>query len=283
MDIMTVVKEHPVPIGIGVVVILLIVFSRGSSNGAAPNNAGTFLQAQSIAANSNATIAEITMRGNVAQGQQSVERNRIAMDAATARTGQVAGLFATMVGTGAQVRMATDSNAVKSQQQMLAANANMLETSANLSIARDTVAAGIKVNADKLAAQQRLFETDANYKLNALGLQTNGDLRMLEQVGKNQIANINAQGTVTGNLMDKEFTHTSSMLDKNLAYSSSTLPSLLQHQQTMLGMQNDIAYQLASIQTAADRKKAEADARKTDSETGKNWVKTVASIFALFA
>lgn len=243
MDIMGVVKEHPVPIGIGVVVILLIVFARGS-NGATTSNAGAFLQAQSIAANSNNQLAEITTRGNIALGQQSVDRTRIAMDSATARTGMVASLFATMVGTGAQVQMSRDTNAVKSQQQMLASNANMLETGANLKLGQESIAAGIKVNADKLGAMIRMNETDNNTKLTAMGMQTNGDLQKMQ-----------LQGQFGLQAMDKEYD-----------YNIKTLPQMLQHAETMLNIQGTNSQALARIMIEPDLlvAKANQDKIRTD-------------------
>lgn len=277
MDIMSVVKEHPIPIGIGVVVILLIVFSRGS-NGATSSNAGAFLQAQSIAAQSNNQLAEITMRGNIALGQQSVERNHIAMDAATARTGAVAGLFATMVGTNAQVRMNADNNGVKTQQLMLNSNANMLETNAQLAIAKETIAGGIKANADKLAAQIRMGENDNGFKLSAIGAQTSGNLALMQKRGELDAAataqNINFQKWG----IDKNY----EFQDKLMTANATTLPALLQHQINMAKIQGDQEYQRLSITTAADRTMANANARNKDADTGGDWISNIAKLFVMF-
>lgn len=266
MDIMSVVKEHPIPIGIGVVVILLIVFSKGGS-GASSNNAGTFLQAQSIAAGSNAQIAEITMHGNIAQGQQSVERNSIAEGAATERASIVAGLFATMVGTGAQVRMNSDNNAIKSQMNLAAQTQSLNQTMVQQAIARETIAAGVKTSGDKLAAQITMQENDNNFKLNAIGLETGGNLALMAK-----------RGDLDAKAMDKQLDFQGKLISANAA----TLPMILQHQQTMQKASGDLQYQLASIATAADRRIADAKARNIDADTGGDWISNIAKIIAFF-
>jgi hypothetical protein len=256
MNIMAVVKEHPVPIGIGVVVILLIVFARGS-NGATSSNAGAFLQAQSIAAQSNNQLAEITTRGNIALGQQSVERSRIAMDAATARTGAVSSLFATMVGTNAQVRMNTDNNSVKTQQLMANSNMNALETNAQLSVARDTIAAGIRTSSDKLNAMIRMNENDNNTKLNALGMETSGNLALLQKRGEFDLM----------------------ALDKQIDLSIKTLPAMLQHAETMLNIQGTNAQGLARIMIEPDLLVAKANQDKIRTDAANSVSKEVRQWF----
>jgi hypothetical protein len=269
MAIMEFVKAHPVPVGLGVVVILLIVFSRGSSP--ASNNAaqaGNYLQAQSIAANSNTRLAEIGMTTTIAQGAQSVDNNRIAAVAAGERTGAIASLFATMVGTNAQVQMNNSGNLLKSTQSLYAHQENLVGSANALDAAKTSINANIRMNADQLQTQVRLSENDINGKLSALGMQTSGDLQMLKQLGVNQTDAMKTQGSITSLLMDK-----------NIA----TLPTLLQHSETMLKISGENAYGLMDLQTSAARTKSRADARNEDAKTAGTWIGNVAKVFAMFA
>jgi hypothetical protein len=280
INIVEVVKAHPIPIGIGVVVILLIVFSRGSSpSSSGASNAGAYLQSQQTASSANVALAGLNSQTQVALGAQSVDNNRIAMEAAGQRSGVMAGIFSVMTQANAEVSATNGANTLKSFQTMMASKQNILMAENDYDIQKRTVSAGITMKAADLASQIRMNENDNNTKLSAIGLATNGELNLLRE-----------EGTIKSALADKNASLMSLMADKSFDFQAKTMPTVLQHAQNMQQIGGANAQALARItgefglkqtelETYADRRRARADAAKSDWGVVGNVIGGVAKIF----
>lgn len=238
MEIMSIVKEHPVPIGIGVVVILLIAFSRGSSSSASSGSgAGAYLQSQAIAANSNTQLADINSKERIALGTQSVETNRIAADAATARTAQTNNLFGVLGGLNAQLQMSSDKKLLQSEQQTYSHFENLKAMASNLEMGKATIDASIKVSSNEMAYRLQAQQEDSNLQLNMLGKQIQGQLDLVHD-------------------------------------NATSLPMILQHQESMSKIAGNNAYMMTQadrMRAAAEQDKMRAEAANSISDAVRRW------------
>lgn len=294
MSIIAIVKEHPVPIGLGVVVILLLMMSRGgssttSNSGSSSANVGAFLQSQSIAAQSNAQISALNSQSQIALGLQSVDRFKTAEDAATARMGIVASIFNTQATTGAQLSLNNQNNLVKSQQSMFANKENLALIDSNMQVSKDTIAANIRMNGDKLNASQKAIESDNNFKLAYLGKQTEGSLAGLQIAGgqakdlavlnqTTQLSLLNATGVNQVNSINASGNVAQTLLGMNLDYTNKNLPAMLNHAERVAAINGQSAMALAQIQTSVANTNAQTaqDASKNASAMG--WLSTIGNL-----
>lgn len=266
-NVITIVKQHPVPIGIGVVVVLLLLMSRGSSAASSGSNVSAYLQAQKIAADSNGQIAALNSQSSVALGAQSVEKMSIQEQAANQRAGLASSLFATLAGVNAQVSMNSNNNAAQTVVASFANQQNMAKISNDFAVQQSTIGANIKINGDKLAAAKDMLESDNNFKLAAIGATSQGDIAT---IGALSAADLASQ-------------------DKQNAFTLTTMPSLLQHAETMAKITGQNAVNLYTIQgkTATDIAGLQTDAARTAAQGQKNksdWgiVSGIASTVASF-
>ena len=188
---MSFIKAHPVPIGIGVVIVLVIVVS--SSGGSSSGNSGELsLKSQALqnAANekamaANSQIAGINAAAGVSLGQQSVEKYKVSEAAALSRTDTAMRALATFVGADSQRAIADKGSLLATTQAAFSHASNIKASQDKLDLGTLVVNSEITKNADTLAAQITLATNDNNFKLNAIGKQTQGDLSKLVQVGMN--------------------------------------------------------------------------------------------------
>jgi len=220
MDIMQVIKDHPVPI-IGGVILLLILSRAGgsSSSSGGSGNAAAAYAAQS-------QITGINAQTSIALGAQSVEKAKIAADAATIRSSAAESFMASIAGMANSSMINESNNQVKNITNLYSNQQNLEKIKNDYDIGVKTINANISMNKDKLAAQQKAYETDANFKLASIGATTNGNLAMIGASKDAQLA-LNAQQN---------------------AFTASTLPTLMQQQQTMAKISGD--YNLSMLQAS---------------------------------
>lgn len=259
-NIIEVAKKHPVPIGIGVVVLLVLVMSSRSSAASSGSNAGAYLQAQKIAADSNGQIAALNSQTAVALGAQSVEKMSIEEQAASIRANGAMSLFSSLAGVNAQVAMNGSNNAAKTVVASFANKETMTKLENDFAIQQQTIGANIKMNGDKLQAAKQMLESDNNFKLAAIGATTQGDIA---KIGALSAADLASQ-------------------DKQNAFTLTTMPSIFAHAETMAKITGQNAAQIANINMHAANTTADANARATNAKTSQSWVSSIASVIGSF-
>lgn len=177
MNVMSVIKEHPVPI-IGGVLLLVILASMRGSSGSAGSNAGMMinagLESQKIATAANAQIAGINGNVAIARGAQNVAAMSEAGKQAVERTAILGDMWKTSISTSAQVQTENARNATtrfiatkqSEDNQRLAAN--------QLALGQATIDAGVRTSLEKLATDFRMNESNNNTKLSAIGQEIAG-------------------------------------------------------------------------------------------------------------
>lgn len=266
-NIIEVAKKHPVPIGIGVVVLLVLVMSSRGSAASSGSNAGAYLQAQQIAANSNGQIAALNSQVSLGLGAQSVEKMSIQEQAATIRANGAMSLFASLAGVNAQVAMNDSNNAAKTVVASFANKQAMTQLDNDYMIQQQTIGANIKMNGDKLAAAKSMLESDNNFKLSAIGATTQGDIAKIGAISAAELAS----------------------QDKQNAFTLTTMPSIFAHAESMAKITGQNAVNLYTVQgkTATDIAGIQTEAARTTAQAGKNksdWgiVSGIASTVASF-
>jgi len=228
--IIEVVKAHPVPIVIGVVV-LLVLMNRGNAAASSGSNAGAYLQAQSMATNANVQMAAMNSQASVALGAQSVDRYNVAEKAATDRMGIAASLFSTITGVNAQLAASNTDATVKTMTASMQHQENMQTIANKLTTDQATIAANVQQTGMKLSAAKDMMESDNNFRLAQIGAQTNGAL---------------------------------SLLDKQQGFEMQTLPMALAHQEEMARITGQNAINLAMVNTQPANTQAQAAKNKSD-------------------
>lgn len=244
MDVIAIAKEHPVPVGIGVLVIVLLLMRSGSSqpSSASVSNAAAY-QAQS-------QLTSINAGTSVALGAQSVDRAKIAEDAATTRAGVMAGLFSTLAGLSAQTTLKGQDNTLKIVQSSFSSADNQKQLDNQLALGTATVNANVRMNSDKLAAEHSNLIDDNNFKLSQIGLQTQGSIAMIGAGKDAQLA----------------------LAAQNNAFTASTMPSIFAQQALLAGMGYKSASDLATItgQNATNIAQIQVGPSQTAAQAGKN-------------
>lgn len=253
MQIIEVVKNHPVPFAIGAIVLILLV-TRGTSTQAAQSN-GSALAAASM--QNNTQLAQINAGTSVSLGAQSSDRYKAAQDAATARTGIMASMFDSLVGSNASVSVSMAGiNAGTVQKAIDAANArSAMELNAQTQQAQ--ISAGISTAANSLAAQVQMHLDDNNNKLSQIGLNTQGNLELMSKAGD----------------------ISTNQLGMNLSAQATSLPMILQSQQEMARITGQNAIQIAQVNTKAADTTAQATKNKSDWGIVGNIASTIGSFF----
>jgi hypothetical protein len=268
-SIIVIVKQHPIPIALGVIVLLVLISSRSAPTVTAAQ--GSTLAERQIAANSNSQIAGINAQTAIALGAQSSDQNKTAMAQATARTAIMANLFAAVTGTSAAAAMNDSTNQLKTIQAQFARADNNQLFSNNMKLGEDTISAGVAMKSKDLDTQIAMNRDNINGKLAAIGAATSGNIGAIMAQGKNLL---DLQGA-------------------DLAFKDKNLSSLLQNSeniakisganaQAMATIQANAATTIAGINTSAARTAADAQSSSSKSSSNMAWVGTVAEIAAMF-
>lgn len=268
-NIIEVAKKHPVPIGIGVVVLLVLVMSSRGSAASSGSNAGAYLQAQKIAADSNGQIAALNSQLSLGLGAQSVEKMSIQEQAASIRANGAMSLFASLAGVNAQVAMNDSNNAAKTVVASFANKQAMTQLENDYSIQQQTIGANIKMNGDKLASAKAMLESDNNFKLAAIGATTQGDIAKINAISEADLKSQNQQNAFTLTTMPSIFAHAESMA-KITGQNAANIYTI----------QGKTATDIASLQTQAARTQAQGQKNKSDWGIVTDIGKIVASFFA---
>lgn len=249
MQIIALVKEHPVPFAIGAVVLLLLMM-RGGSTQAAQSNGSALAQASM---QNNTNLAQINAATSVQLGAQSVEAAKNAQDAALARTGVMASMFNNLVTSNASVSVGMAGvNAGTVAKALDASNArNQMELNSQTQQAQ--IQAGITTAANNLAGQIQMHTDDNNTKLSAIGLATQGQLDLMH-----------LQGDIS-----------TTQLGMNIDANAKSLPMILQSAQEMARING--GNQLAIVQAQTKAADTTAQAAKNKSDWG--IVGNIASLF----
>lgn len=261
MDVIAVVKEHPIPVVIGVAIVILIISRSGGtvSNGAV-NSGALALQSQQLAVQSNTQIAGINSQTAVALGAQATERYKVGADAATTRAGIAASLVNTSIGALSQQALDDSANNLKVIQATFARATNNDNLTADSLNKQRAINAGVAMNAADLQAQTDRQNNDNNFKLAQIGAATNGSLTLL-----------NAQGQIQKDL-----------LGMNLSFTGANLPTILQHQENIVAINGSNAVKLATVNTQAAVIGASAAADASQTKSDQSWVAQAASIVGSF-
>lgn len=253
MQIIEIVKSHPVPFAIGAVVLLLLV-SRSGSTQAAQSNGSALAQASMA---NNTQLATINAGTSVQLGAQASDRFKAAQDAATTRAGITAGMFDSLVNSNASVSVAMAGvNAGTVQKAIDAANAR---EAMNLSaqVQQSQITAGITTAANNLAGTIQMHLDDNNAKLNAIGLTTQGQLDLLAKGGE----------------------ISTNQLGMNLAAQATSLPMILQSTENMARITGSNQLAVVRAQTKAANTTAQANKNKSDWGIVGNVIGSIASFF----
>lgn len=243
MQVLEMVKSHPVPFAIGGVVILLVLLSsRSSAPSAAGYNANAAMQ------NSTA-LAQINAQTSVALGAQATERYNAGQQAALQRSALTAGIFNSMITSNANTQVALAGvNATQVKNASDAATAR-LQVTENAEAQKFAAARSAEVAFAKVSSDLQAHLDDNNTKMNMLV----------------------KQGDINLTLLDRQVRSNEKLADMNNAVYVNTLPQILASQQA-----------LASIQTSAARTAAQAQKNKSDWGIVTDVGSTVAKIFSMF-
>lgn len=227
MDVVSVVKQHPLAIAGGVVVLLLIMGASKGGSGGASSVMGATLQSQSIATQGNVQMAGINA---------DVTKARISAAAAEAaqRTSIIGQIFQTELTTSAQL---AGMNVQKNLQSTLgylqhADNKQAMEN--QLALGMRQIDAGTQQTAAKLSAMLQAQAQSGNTQLQGLALQ----LQSGERVGAAQIDYLKSRDAIT----------------------AANLPTLLAHSENMSKIAASNAQAIANINTQAARTAANVNA-----------------------
>jgi hypothetical protein len=249
MDIVNVVKEHPVPVGLGVFIVLILIFSR-SSNTASVANSGA-----AAAMNGTVQLAGLSANTSVALGAQSVQNNKIQQDAANARFGIASGLLSTIASFGAQTEAQSTDNAFKIVQSAMSNDVQKTALADDLTKSTNTINANVKMNADNLSAGLKALVESDNNKINLVGAQTQGS-----------VAVIQAGGNVASDLKAQDY-----------AFYGANLSTLLQHSETLTSIQGKNQIGAIQAQQQAANTTADAAARAQNAATSQSWLSSIGS------
>ena len=282
MDIVSVVKAHPLPIIGGAVVILLLVSMRGSSSGSSGSGAGVALESQRIATAANVQVAGINAQAATARGEQQMNIFAAQLSEngkqALARTDMMATLFSTNIQASTALEMDQNKNFTTRMLGQLNSQDNQLQMANALTLGTRTIEAGIKTSSDKLAADIEMNNSNNNAKLNGLARTIQGGIDMAYIDSNMQLSKTQTAANLSVYQTD---------------VTARNLPTLLQHSENQARVAAANAQALATISgttaqilsanaTKAANTAADANANKSNSEAAGGWVKTIGSIASLF-
>lgn len=261
MDVIAVVKEHPIPVVIGVVIVILIISRSGGtvSNGSV-NSGSLALQSQQLAVQSNTQIAGINSQTAVSLGAQATERYKAGESAATTRAGIAASLVNTSIGALSQQALDDSANNLKIVQATFARAINNDNLAADSLNKQNAINANVQMNVNDIQGQIIRQNSDNNFKLSQIGAATGGSLTLL-----------NAQGQIQKDL-----------LGMNLSFTGANLPTILQHQENIAAINGNNAVKLATVNTQASVINANAAADASQTKSDQSWVSTIGNIVGSF-
>lgn len=273
MDIVSVVKEHPLPIVGGAILLLILVSMRGGSS-TSGNSAGiaAAVESQRIATAGNVQIAGINAQAATARGAQGVDAYKTQITEngkqAVARTSLMQNLFSTQIGASTALAVDTNKNLTTRLVAGLNHQDNQTQMADALTLGQYTTDAGVKVAMERLSTDIKVNNSNNDAKLNALS-----------QVNATSLSALGMQ--IASHKYDTDVT-------------AANLPAIMQHSenaqkiaganaQSLAQIQGNYAQIIAGLNTEAARKTASANASSTDASTGASWVSTAANLFAMFA
>lgn len=274
MQIIEMVKSHPVPFGLGLVVLLLLV-TRGGSTTAAQSN-GSALAQQSMA--NNTQLAQINAGTSVALGAQSVDAAKNAQAAALGRTTLATQALTAMVTSNANSSVAMAGVNATSVKNALDASTARTQMQLNNDTQMATITAGQTTAANTLAAQVQMHLDDNNNKLSQIGLTTQGNLALLGLTGQNAVT-LSAQNGANGiGAINAAGAISTNQLGMNIASYQTSLPSLLQSTENMAKINggNALAIVQAQQQAAIIKANSQADAQQTKDD--QSWLGSLGSL-----
>lgn len=236
MDVVSVIKEHPIPITIGAVVVLALIFGSRSS-GSSSGNASAMLQSQSIATQGNVAIAKVRAEQEAKAGDNFTSMfntsQTVSASLAAKRTDAATHIFDSITSTDAQLALADKGSILQRYMAQLSAQTSADQMAKQYSLASKNIDAGVDVAKSKMATALSMQANDNNTKLSMLGMQ----------------------------LGEKKY---------ETDVTAANLPTLLQHSENLSKISADNAQAIVAIQTAAARQQASANANSTNVNTLSN-------------
>lgn len=259
MDVVSVIKTHPLPIAAGVAVLLLLMAaSRGGSassgNGAA---VAASLQSQSIATQGNTSVAAI----NADVFKTSLSANA---QAAQQRTALIGSIFNSEIATSAQLSAANISATTQKSLAFMAHQDNQKALDNQLTLGRAQLDASTAQGAAKLDTALKLSQMSSNTQLQALSLSLQGNHDQAAQM-------IQGQKDMLGMNID--------YAKSKDAITAANLPTLLQHSENLSKIAASNAQAIASINTTAQVTAAKAAATQSYANTGMDILGSLGSLF----
>lgn len=150
MEIIEIVKKHPLPIGAGVLLILFLLMRSSSPASQAGAMANAQLQQQSIASNTDISLSGINAK------------------LASERSGYAADIWKTTIGANAAVAMSQGKDTVSSLIAVLSHSDNVRKIDAQLEATNNQTAAQQSIAARSLDTAITLNRDSNNSKLTAL-------------------------------------------------------------------------------------------------------------------
>lgn len=214
MDIMGFVKQHPVPVGIGFVVLLVVVSASRNSGGSAGSKTAAAAAYATAANAQNAQVMAINSATAQALGAQSVEKFKASESAAVQRQGLATSALTSLAGVSAAIGASSNQTLTQTLQIATAGQVSKDQIAADLEKQTRSINGGIKMNADTLAAQIRLNENDNNFKLAQIGKTTQGNLDLMQMMGSNAVTLAGVNGATALALADKQITQAFGLADR---------------------------------------------------------------------
>lgn len=257
MDIVNVIKAHPVPIIGGVIGLIVLIGMRGGSSGSSAGNViGASLESQRIATAANVQISGINAQAATARGAQVSDLYKSQLSAAgeqaKLRTMLMGEMWQTQVGASTTLALDQNKGAVTRLLGAYAHEENMTVAANQLALGQKGIDAGVKMASEKLATDIRLNQDTINGKLSALAKTTE--------------------------LSKYQTDVTAANLPAMLANSQYMAKIAASNQQALAQMSSNTAQIISANQTQGQK----AQANKTDSETAGNWMEIAGTIFSMF-
>ena len=272
MNVVSVIKQHPVPIIGAAVVLLILVSMRGSSSSTGGQaNVGATLESQRIATAANVQIANINSQSQIARGAQGLAAFQTQLSEngkqAVARTSMLSDLFTTNITASTAMQVDTNKNLTTRLLAGINSQDNQKQMANTLAITQLQTDASVKTSLAKLSTDVAMNQTNNNAKLNAIGMTIEAEkygMSLADQLARFQ-------------------TSTSDSLTRyQTDVTAKNLPVIFQNAQAVATINGNTAQALASIATEADRTEAKTQASNAKAERNKGWIDTGIKLISAF-
>jgi hypothetical protein len=271
MEVIELVKKHPVAFGAGGLVLLLLLMRGGGSNSGNEAALSAGLAAQKQA------------------GAVDVQLTSINAGLAAARTSSMADLWKSTIATNAAVKVANGKNDTAMMIAALMSRDTQYQTDAQLQTQMRAIDAQTSIAVTKLATDITMNKDSWNSKLSGLAMTLDQDSyktdRYFDFQGTQTDKQMNFNSSNTDKLIGLE-TYKMNLTDKNL-------PAILASNQAMMQIQGNTSIALAETNGATAKAiaainqqpantAANAAADKADDESTQGWISTAATVAAAF-